>query len=145
MPEIIMRAFFVFSLAEALAASTDLDTPSAFSFAILVRLGFHCLLRPAEILKLTAGDIRLPVSAYEPRRVVIRLMDPKNRSSLGCFQFVMVDDEGLVGWLHWYLSGVNESVKLWPGFSAQFSKRFRHTLARLGLQRLPITPGCLRP
>ena len=68
MPDIIMQVFFVFSLAEALAASTDLDTLSVFSFAILVRLGFHCLLRPAEILKLTAGDIRMPVSAYEPRR-----------------------------------------------------------------------------
>ena len=145
MPETIMRAFFTFSLAEALAASKDLDTLSAFSFAILVRLGFHCLLRPAEILKLTAGDVRLPVSAYEPRRAVIRLIDPKNRSSLGRFQFVMVDDEGLVSWLQWFLEGVNGSVKLWPGSSAKFTKRFRHTLARLGLSRLPITPGCLRP
>ena len=145
MPEILLRAFFVFSLAEALTSSKDLDTLSSFAFAILVRLGFHCLLRPAELLKLTAGDIRLPVSAYEPRRAVVRLLDPKNRSSLGRFQFVMVDDESLVLWLEWFLAGADASARLWPGSSAKFAKRFRHTLARLGLLRLPITPGCLRP
>ena len=145
MPEVLMRAFFTFSLAEALASSKDLDTLSGFGFALMIRLGFHCLLRPAELLKLTAGDIRLPTSAYEPVRAVVRLKDPKNRSSLGRFQFCMVEDESLVAWLQWYLRGVNESTKLWPGTPAKFTKRFRHTLARLGLARLPLTPGCLRP
>ena len=145
MPEILMRAFFIFSLVEAMVAGKDLDTLSSFSFALMIRIGFHCLLRPAELLKLTAGDIRLPASAYEPRRAVIRLKDPKNRSSLGRFQFVMVEDESLVAWLEWYLAGVSESTKLWPGTPAKFSKRFRHTLSRLGLHRFPLTPGCLRP
>ena len=57
----------------------------------------------------------------------------------------MIDDEPLVCWLQWFLNGVPPSTRLWPGTSAKFSKRFRHTLARLGLQRLPLTPGCLRP
>ena len=145
MPELIVRAFFSFSLAEALCAPKDLDILSGFAFALLVRIGFHCLLRPAELLKLVAGDIRLPVSAFEPRVAVVRLRDPKNRSSLGRFQFVMVEDESLVAWLEWFLAGLDPLTKLWPGTPSKFAKRFAHTLARLGLYRLPLTPGCLRP
>ena len=145
MPEVLVRAFFSYSLAEALSCSKDLDVLSAFSFAILVRLAFHCLLRPAELLKLTAADFRLPASAYEPRVAVVRLTDPQNRATLGRFQFAMVEDEELVSWLELFLAGVDGTVKLWPGGADKFGKRFAHTLARLGLYRLPLTPGCLRP
>ena len=144
-PEDLLRAMFGFSIAEGLSASKDLDVLTAFAFAILLRIGFHCLLRPAELLKLTVGDVRLPVSAYEPNIAVIKLRDPKNRATLGRFQFVMVTDESLVAYLQWFLKGVEPHVHLWPGTSSKFSKQFSKVLARLGLHRLPLTPGCLRP
>ena len=145
MPADLVRAFFAFSIARALESTNDLDKLTWFSFGVLVRLGYECLLRPAEILKLTVGDVRLPKSTYEPRVAVIRLRDTKNRASLGRFQFCMVEDNGLVSWIEWLVSGNVPETRLWPGGAEKFSKLFRAALTALGLARLPLTPGCLRP
>ena len=145
MPLDLLRAFFAYAIARALECGKDLETLSWFSFAVLVRVGFDCLLRPAEIFKLTVADIRLPKSLYEPRVVVIRLSDTKNRASLGRFQFCMVDDPGLVSWITWLVAGCDPQTRLWPGTPTKFRKSFDLVLRCLGLSRLRLTPGCLRP
>ena len=145
MPEDLVRAFFAFAIAEALNAMRDREALSHFAFAILVRLGFECLLRPGELLKIKVGDLRLPKSAYEPSVCVITIRDAKNKASLGRFQFVMVSDPGLVSWLSWFVSNCPPEINLWPGSQHKFSQHFNRVLARLGLSRLPLTPGCLRP
>ena len=48
---------------------------TCIAFGLLVRLGFDCLLRPAEITKLVVGDLRLPKSVWEPMVGVVRLTD----------------------------------------------------------------------
>ena len=145
MPHDLVRAFFAYAVARALECGKDLETLTWFSFAVLVRLGFDCLLRPAEILKLTVADVRLPRSQYEPRVVVIRLRDTKNRASLGRFQFCMVEDPGLVSWIEWIVAGCDPQTRLWPGTATKFRKTFDLVLRCLGLARLRLTPGCLRP
>ena len=145
LPSLLMTGFFLFSVATALTCTSDYDIHSHFSFAILCRLGHHCLLRPNEIIKLCVGDLRLPRSSFEPEVCIVRLRDPKNRASLGRFQFAMVRDTGLVAWLRWYIHGCPSEMRLWPGKQPRFSKMFRQVRDRLGWERLPLTPGSLRP
>ena len=66
MPEDLVRAFFAFAIAEGLAATKDRELLTHFAFALLIRVGFECLLRPGELLKLKVKDLRLPRSRYEP-------------------------------------------------------------------------------
>jgi len=139
----LVRAIFAMSIAEALAASSG--ALEMVSFAVLVRVGFECLLRSGEIVKLLVGDIRLPQSRYEPRVAVVTLRDPKNRAAMGRFQFAMIRDTALVDWLIWITAGLGPHVRLWPGSAAKFGKTFKRIQARLGLERLGLTPGSLRP
>ena len=73
MPEDLVRALF--AIAEGLAATKDREVLTRFAFALLIRVGFECLLRPGELLKSKVKDLRpaaLPVRtsglcAYTPR------------------------------------------------------------------------------
>lgn len=145
MPEDLVRAFFAFAIAEGLAATKDREVLTHFAFALLIRVGFECLLRPGELLKLKVKDLRLPRSRYEPPVCVVTLRDAKNKSSLGRFQFAMITDPSLVSWLAWFTADCPGELHLWPGSSGKFSRHFNRVLLRLGLGRLPLTPGCLRP
>ena len=97
------------------------------------------------MLKLSVADLRFPKSSWEPDVLVITLRDAKNRASLGRLQFGMVRDPALVRWTRWLVDGAEKEIKLWPGSYAKFCKLFARTLCRLGLDRLRLTPGCLRP
>jgi integrase len=144
-PEDLDRAFFAFTIAEGLAATKDRDVLAHFAIALLIRVGFECLLRPGELLKLKVKDLRLPRSQYEPPVCVVTLRDAKNKSSLGRFQFAMFTDPSLVAWLAWFTADFPGELHLWPDSSGKFSKHLNRVLLRLGLGRLPLTPGCLRP
>ncbi len=139
----ILRAMF--ALALTFGVSNSKDAHLWFSFAVCLRLGFAALLRPSELTKLRVGDLRLPRSQWEPFTLVVTLLDPKNKASLGRYQFVMVDDPGLVKWVMWLTAGWPGCVKLWPSSHGKFIKFFKHCVARLGLERLGLTVGSLRP
>ena len=145
MPAVMLSGFFLYALAAALAATVDCDIHMYFSFAILCRLGHNCLLRPAEMMKLIVADLRLPRSAFEPEILIVRLRDAKNKSSLGRFQFAMCRDVSLVSWVRWYVADCPPDMPLWPSSQHRFSKMFRDVRDRLGWERIPLTPGCLRP
>ena len=102
-------------------------------------------MRPGEILKLVLGDVRLPNTRWEPEVAILRLRDPKNRASLGRFQFALVKDPGLVRWLAWLIADCPPDANLWAGDPRRFTLRFRSTMLHLGLGRLGLTPGSLRP
>ena len=141
--ETLVNGMFLVGAAQAL-----LMGPKALDFwasAILVRLGFHCLLRPAEICKLVVADLHFPQSLWDPEKCVVRLRDPKNRSSLGRFQFCLVTDRSLVQWLQWFTEGCSPDTRLWAGSQAKFSKMFHKLVRLMGLDRLQLTPGSLRP
>ena len=150
MPLLIMQAMFLMSIANGLTAMRNSERLAAFSFAVLVRLGHHCLLRPGEILKLVVADIRLPnarasAAQGEPEVAILRLRDPKNKASLGRFQFALVKDISIVRWLAWLVSDCPPEMRLWPGDGRRFSLLFRQTLSSMGLTRFGLTPGSLRP
>ena len=93
-----------------------------------------CLRRAATSLSLGAK-----VGGTPPDRA------PKNKASLGRYQFVLIKDASLVDWLCWVLEGISPMARLWPSSQSSFSKFFRRCLERLGLTRLRLSPGSLRP
>ena len=145
MPHIVLQGFFAMAIALALSAKTTSEILKRFAFAVLTRIGHHCLLRPGEMLKLVVGDIRLPKGSHEPEVAILRLRDPKNKASLGRFQFAIVKDVAAVRWLAWFVDQCPDDMKLWPGDPKLYTVHFRKIISRLGLARLPLTPGCLRP
>ena len=141
MPLLILRSMF----ATALLFALDEPTVHWYVFAVLLRLGHAGLLRPIELMKLTAEDIRLPQSQWEPQVAVLRLVEPKNKSCLGRYQFTTINDPDLVLWLGWLTQGMIPHARLWPGSQPLFTKYFKRVLRRLGYERLGISPASLRP
>ena len=84
MPILILRTLFASTLLMALSESTA----QWYTFAVLIRLGFMGLLRPIELMKLRAEDVRLPQSQWESRVLSLRLVEPKNKACLGRYQFI---------------------------------------------------------
>ena len=141
--DLLVNAMFLVGIAQGMLCG-----PRALDFwssAVLVRVGFHCLLRPGEICKLIVEDLHFPQTAWDAQVCVIRFRDPKNRSSLGRFQFALVRDISIVRWLRWLKDGCDPQTKLWPGSSTKFAKAFKQLLCLLGLERLDFTAGSLRP
>jgi integrase len=119
------------------------DLPACFSCALLVRVGFHALCRPGELLNLTVGDINLSLEGDLP--TVLAIGDPKNRGALGRAQFRLVRDAGTTAWLRWFTAGLPPSTKLWGSSAAAFRKLWNWSLETLELDGMHFTPGCLRP
>ena len=79
--------------------------------ALIMWLGFHCALRPAEMVNLRWHDVLLPewsaVRACFEHFGVCRIMRPKTRKTAGRRQMVLITDQ----WLLWFLSAVHAVVK----------------------------------
>lgn len=140
--EYLIRAIFDWSMFRAL--EQDKHAMEHFAFANSVRLGFECLLRPGEITKLLVFDLRLSAVSYESISCVVRLRDPKHRSSMGRFQFAMVRDAELVIWLAWYGDGMEGHLPLWSSSHAKFVRRWKVVMCELSIQRFKLTFGSLR-
>ena len=85
----ILRTLFASSLLMALSE----PTAQWYTFAVLTPLGFMDLLRPIELMKLRAEVVRLPQSEWEPRVLVLRLVEPKNKACLGRYQFTTMTNQ----------------------------------------------------
>ena len=115
-------------------------------FAIVLRLGFGALLRPGEFLGALRGHVTLPSQTLFGfgQRVVIAIMDPKNRRAGGRFQFATAEDAVTVAWAEWLLAGLPKGWKIFPGGAPTFAKLFREALAQLDLGSAGFTPASLR-
>ena len=138
----VIDALFVW----AILAATDFPhfAPLLYSFSVCLRLGFHGLLRPGELWRLTCGDIRLPWSGGHGAPLTGALRDTKNRRFLGRSQFFMISEAALVRWMEWFMLGRSQLDLLWP-----YSARAFRDLLRLGLECLELggvgySPGSLR-
>ena len=110
--------------------------------SVLILIGFFALLRPMEMLALTAGDILVPpVGLREPLLVVVK--DPKNRAYLGRCQFRTVEDAGCIAWARWYLADRPKSQRIWPGGRVSFRRFWQWGLDALSIT-VPYTPASLR-
>ena len=100
MPMIVLQYLFL-RLIELGLGSPALRAVT-FTAAVLLRVGFHGLMRPAELLGMLRGDVLLSLEG-EPAHAVIALRRPKNRGHMGKTQFRMCHDPATVAWLKWLL------------------------------------------
>ena len=112
--------------------------------AILLRVGFEALLRPQELMALTARDVSF-VFFNQAWTAVLAIIDPKNRSSYGTFQFARVYDESVVKWLRWLVAGLPPAVKLWPSGRPRLVWVLDRLLGLGGFENTGYTLGSLRP
>ena len=89
---------------ETLFVSTRLmalaePTAHWLTFAFLFPVGLHGTPQTIELMKLRAEDVRLPQSEWEPRVIVPRLVEPKNKAYPGRYQFTTIDQPELVAWV----------------------------------------------
>ena len=115
-----------------------------FSAAVLFRLAFYGLLRPGEMLNLRARDILIATGrGYEA--VVLTIIDPKNRRSLGRAQHALIREGGCVRWTQWLISLMPPCFKIWPSDRARLVSFWNRALSHIGLKFDKLTLGCLRP
>jgi hypothetical protein len=117
-----------------------------FSLGLLLWLGFECLLRPAEVCKLTRQCLLLPSQTVGGIfRGVVAIKQPKNSQFFGRQQFAVTDCKELILWLEWFVVGLVPEAVLFPGGAPKFNKLFRQLCDSLHLGKHNLTLGCLRP
>ena len=141
-PELLLSGIFAEGLSVGLSGSK-----SAGYFVIgvvLFMVAYEGLLRPAELLRLRACDVKF-VWFEGKLSCVLALRDPKNRSALGASQFARIASEPVALWLKWLLEGVPGPVRLWTSTRAKLVWVWNVLLDRLGVAHLRLTLGSMRP
>ncbi len=126
------------------ATSFPQKAATYWSAAILVRLGFHGLCRPGELLSLVVGDLNFCHTAGE-EPLVLAIGKPKNRGAMGRTQFRVISHPGAAAWAEWYCNDLPPWAKLWPHEPKLFRAIWDWGLEALGVSDMGFTPGCLRP
>ena len=113
---------------------------------VLIRAGFHGLLRPSEIYALATDGIALTSSRIRKTRhgAILTIRDPKNRRSMGRNQFTIVDDELTTRWLSWLVEGLPGGVKLFPSTPDRARSLLKRVFDILGMSLTGFTFGSLR-
>lgn len=111
---------------------------------ILFRVGLEALLRPAEILRLRAGDIKI-VTFNNIKSAVLAIRDPKNYAAFGAYQFARVTNPVVASWLEWLVADLPGRTKLWGSTRIRLVRVWNHLLERLETADLLLTLGSLRP
>ena len=107
-------------------------------FAVLIALGFNCLLRTTEMLGLTHQHL-----VVHPSGNGLSLILPGSKTSQGNPQVLLVTDGTLVRFVQrWHLP--RSSALLWPQGPYLFRQTFARFLTRLGFEEDSYTPYCLR-
>ena len=106
--------------------------------ALLLALGFNCLLRTSEMLSITHRH----VVVHENRRA-LSVIIPGSKTSQGNPQVLLVQDLALVH-LAMQLQEPRSRALLWSRGPYHFREQFAELLVQLGFQGLDYTPYCLR-
>ena len=114
-------------------------------FSVLLEIGFFCMLRPGELMRLTHADIALPGSFVVcEQHAAIRILSPKNRRQFGESQFVLVKNSNTVAWLTKVLV-VGATEPIWFSGVRAFTLLFKQSIKELGVEDCKFTPASLRP
>ena len=115
------------------------------AMAVLLELGFLCMLRPGELMKLQCSDVALPGSfTLNHAKAAIRIISPKNRRQFGNEQFVHLAHPHTIAWLR--CLPIDESNKrIWPGKPQRFVSLFKQLLKELNVHDRGFVPASLRP
>lgn len=114
-------------------------------FSVLVEVGFFCLLRPGEILRLCHSDIALPNNfVLCEKHAAVRILSPKNRRQFGDSQFVLLKNRNAISWLE-KIHKENSDGLIWTKGQKVFGDWFRQLMKELKLSGCKFTPASLRP
>ena len=113
------------------------------SFALLLLLGFHCMLRPGEIAALRRGHLRLTSDSYSKNVGVVALTTSKTATRAARIQSVTITDVWLLQRLDRHFGTWPEKAPLCSGGTTAFTRRFMACLQSLRLAGR-FTPGGLR-
>lgn len=140
LPLAVLRALF------AVVLSWSFDCPQLarhiIPLAVLVRLGFFGLLRPAELFRLRVRDVVLP--SFDVAAAVVAIHEPKTRQHMGRSQFATVADPSTIEYLSWLLHSVGPNVKIWPSSPLRFRQMFGVVMEKLELSGCRFTVSSLR-
>ena len=139
----IMQAIALFGIFSASSFEPRLAN-MWLSFSVCIMTGWWGLLRPAELLNLTVGCLKLPKLCGQPWLASILIKDAKNRAYLGRLQTSLIRDEATVSWLVWYTWGMSDFEPLWIGGRALFVSCLKQALSFLKLMKAGFTAGSLR-
>jgi len=145
LPSKILNVMFLMALFEGLVR----DTPKSFSwlcFAVALRVGFHSLLRPGELLALRRGSVSLSADnlLFDRPQAILAIFDPKNKAFVGRAQFARLLDPITLAWVEWLVVGLPHRLRLFPFSPQRFRVLWDHTICALGLQSCGYTPASLR-
>ena len=124
------------------------------SFAAAVVLGFDTYVRPGKLCEITPNNIVPPArglhAKYGHWTLLLHPQELHDPSKVGRYNdSIVVGSSGrewvstLIGRLYNLHSGTMDS-KLFPFSLNQFEKEFKNSTCRLNLQKLKLSPHCLR-
>ena len=117
-----------------------------WTFAVLLEIGFLCLLRPGELFKLTFADVSLPGSiTMNAGAAAIRLCRPKNHRQMGHQQFVLLRNPNASRWLSLLCGERAGPEPIWGYGQVRFRSMLNGLLAELQLQSCKFGLSSLRP
>lgn len=110
--------------------------------AVLLWLGFHCLLRPGELIDLQLRDLRYVDTGEGGGVFIIIVRNPKTARKYARTQHVLCDEPLLVRYLNWVLELRQGPLNFFYGMSqSTLADRLERILKVLGLEGLFTLAG----
>ena len=107
-------------------------------FAVLIAIGFNCLLRTSEMLGLTHKHV-----VFHPQGNGMSVILPGSKTSQGNPQVVLVTDSKLISFARVVIDP-SKTALLWNEGAHRFRALFSSLLEALGFKADSYTPYCLR-
>ena len=102
-------------------------------FAVLLLVGFHCLLRPAEMANALRQHLLLPSDGCQAGQAIFTILHPKTANRGAAIQSVVIDDPGLVDILERLFGRFPPRTVLMPGGLKAMTTMFAACLTAMGV------------
>ena len=109
-----------------------------FTFALLLALGFHCMLRTSEMLSLSHRHV-----VFHQQNAAASVVIPGSKTSQGNPQVILVEDKKLVAFATSVVR-TNSDDLLWPAGAHRFRALFAQCLQERGFGPHDYTPYFVR-
>ena len=111
--------------------------------ALLLHLGFYCLLRPGELLSLRRRDI-LMNTTEAGTEWLLWLERVKSWSRTARSQYAKLDVQHSCAFCVHFVRSISPLLRLWPASPQAFAVRLQHLIKAATTRPGPYTPGSLR-
>ena len=114
------------------------------AFAVELLCAFFGLMRPNEFLNLRSDMILFHSGSSEGEKMLIKVLQPKNRRAMGKSQIVIITNKVCIRWMRWLLASCRDDQVLLTGGRHKFARLLGDALDTLGLDRSFLVPASLR-